>query len=249
LQDGDWEAPLIDNPECKIGCGEWKRPMIVNPAYKGKWKPPKIDNPAYKGIWVPRQLPNPDYFEEKNPRDQLAPMAAIAVEVWTTNGGIFFDNFAVGHNIRELWAFADATYGLKEAVETRKAEREKQEKEREKKKKERDAKLKKKGGATLQEKVQMKVEEIAEFLVDHAFMALGTAFALFLGFALTVISILNNKKERKVQAKANAKAAAAAAAASKGKDEKDEDNDADEGDDEDEEEEEEDTRKKNGKKK
>merc|ERR1711871_615437 len=30
--DGDWEAPMIDNPEYK---GEWKAKMIKNPEYKG----------------------------------------------------------------------------------------------------------------------------------------------------------------------------------------------------------------------
>ena len=50
MQDGEWEAPQIDNPDCeKYGCGEWKRPMIKNPAYKGVWKAPRIPNPAYKG--------------------------------------------------------------------------------------------------------------------------------------------------------------------------------------------------------
>ena len=48
--DGDWEAPLIENPACKDapGCGAWTRPSIDNPAFKGKWRPPMIDNPAYK---------------------------------------------------------------------------------------------------------------------------------------------------------------------------------------------------------
>merc|ERR1711998_554582 len=26
-EDGPWEAPLIENPQCKTGCGPWKRPM------------------------------------------------------------------------------------------------------------------------------------------------------------------------------------------------------------------------------
>ena len=37
-----WEAPLVDNPACNVGCGEWKRPMMLNPAYKGAWKAPKV---------------------------------------------------------------------------------------------------------------------------------------------------------------------------------------------------------------
>merc|ERR1719502_41554 len=29
-EDGEWEAPIVANPACSIGCGEWKRPMIDN---------------------------------------------------------------------------------------------------------------------------------------------------------------------------------------------------------------------------
>lgn len=48
-KDGEWEAPQINNPDCKkAGCGPWSAPMIKNPAYKGKWKVPRIDNPAYR---------------------------------------------------------------------------------------------------------------------------------------------------------------------------------------------------------
>lgn len=67
--DGEWEAPLIDNPKCADapGCGEWKPPIIDNPNYKGKWRPPMIDNPNYRGKWKPRTIPNPEYFEDLEP--------------------------------------------------------------------------------------------------------------------------------------------------------------------------------------
>ena len=48
--DGEWEAPHISNPACRIGCGEWSPPMIDNPKYKGVWRPPMIDNPNYQVI-------------------------------------------------------------------------------------------------------------------------------------------------------------------------------------------------------
>lgn len=50
-EDGEWEAPMVDNPACaKSGCGQWAPPTINNPAYKGKWIAPMIPNPSYKGI-------------------------------------------------------------------------------------------------------------------------------------------------------------------------------------------------------
>lgn len=67
--DGEWEAPLIDNPKCAVsdGCGKWEAPLITNPEYKGKWRAPLIDNPNYKGKWKARRIPNPDFFEDQNP--------------------------------------------------------------------------------------------------------------------------------------------------------------------------------------
>ena len=41
--------------------GEWEAPMIDNPDYKGEWKAPQIDNPAYKGKWIHPMIANPDY--------------------------------------------------------------------------------------------------------------------------------------------------------------------------------------------
>lgn len=41
--------------------GEWEAPMIPNPEYKGEWTPKMIDNPRYKGEWTPKMIPNPDF--------------------------------------------------------------------------------------------------------------------------------------------------------------------------------------------
>ena len=73
--DGEWEAPLVDNPKCTVGCGPWKPPQVANPSYKGKWRAPLIDNVNYKGKWAPRRIPNPDYYEDKNPF-QMTPIVS-----------------------------------------------------------------------------------------------------------------------------------------------------------------------------
>lgn len=99
--DGDWEAPLIDNPACVSvsGCGKWQPPMIANPAYKGKWKPPKIANPNYKGKWAPRKIPNPDYFFDETPFASLDSIGAVAFELWSMTDNIAFDNLIVTSNL------------------------------------------------------------------------------------------------------------------------------------------------------
>lgn len=117
--DGDWEPPMVDNPVCKsAGCGPWKAPLIKNPDFRGKWSPPLIENPEYKGPWKARQIPNPDFFVDLRPAD-LAPMRGLAIEVWTMQDQIEFDNFYVGSDLDDAFAFARGTWGKKRTAEYR----------------------------------------------------------------------------------------------------------------------------------
>jgi len=71
--DGDWEAPMIDNPE-----------------YKGEWSPKQIANPAYKGEWVHPEIEIPDFVDD----DQLYAFesnAYVGFEVWQVKAGTIFD--------------------------------------------------------------------------------------------------------------------------------------------------------------
>jgi calreticulin len=74
--DGEWEAPLIDNPE-----------------YKGPWKPTMIDNPEYKGPWEHPMIPNPDY--KPNTYAKYDALNYIGFELWTVNAGSIFDNILI----------------------------------------------------------------------------------------------------------------------------------------------------------
>lgn len=86
--DGEWEVPMIDNPEYK---GEWKAPMIPNPEYKGEWVHPKIDNPAYQ-------------YDEKIYHYESSKY--IGIEIWQVKSGTVFDNFLVTDdaNLAKEWA-------------------------------------------------------------------------------------------------------------------------------------------------
>lgn len=104
--DGEWEAPLINNPKCeKVGCGDWKPPLIDNPNYKGKWYPPMIDNPNYKGKWKPRKIPNPDFYEDKTPF-KMSSIGAVGIELWSMTDGIYFDNIVITDDklVADQWA-------------------------------------------------------------------------------------------------------------------------------------------------
>ncbi|CEM22137.1 unnamed protein product [Vitrella brassicaformis CCMP3155] len=115
-EDGEWTAPLVDNPKCKVGCGKWEAPMIDNPNYKGKWTPPLIDNPNYKGEWKARQIKNPDYFVDNAPH-ALSPINAIGIELWTMQSGILFDNIVVSRDMAKAKAFGEATWKVRHDIE------------------------------------------------------------------------------------------------------------------------------------
>ena len=115
--DGEWEAPEVENPKCAVGCGAWERPMVANPDFKGKWSAPMIDNPEYKGEWAPEQIDNEAFFEDDDPVASFLPIGAVAVEIWTMSGGIHFDNIYLGSDPAAAKAFADATWAVKNPAE------------------------------------------------------------------------------------------------------------------------------------
>ena len=112
--DGEWEAPLINNPACEssAGCGPWSQPMIDNPAYKGKWYPALINNPNYKGKWRPRKIPNPDYYHDPEPFKMTA-IGAVGIELWSMSDDIYFDNILITDKIEIADNWAKDTFDLK----------------------------------------------------------------------------------------------------------------------------------------
>jgi calreticulin len=99
-EDGEWEAPLIDNPE-----------------FKGTWKPKMIDNPAYKGAWVHPMIPNPDYIEDKELHVRCKDCTHIGFELWMVTSGTIFDDIIVTDSLEEAKAYADATFETKKIAE------------------------------------------------------------------------------------------------------------------------------------
>jgi len=89
--------------------GEWEAPLISNPEYKGDWKAKKIPNPAYKGAWVHPEIPNPDY-KENNELYAYSDIGSIGVDVWQVKSGTIFDNIFVSDSVSEAEAFLADTY-------------------------------------------------------------------------------------------------------------------------------------------
>lgn len=175
-EDGEFEAPTIANPRCEVapGCGEWKRPMIKNPAYKGKWVRPMIKNPAYKGVWKARQIANPGFFVDDNlHRLGGAAIQGVAVEVWTMNGGMQFDNFLITRSEEEATAaYKQLTQPRAETLEAEYAAKERSER--------RAARVAaaEQGGAM--EKVRYVVGEATDMALEQPAAAAATAVVLLL---------------------------------------------------------------------
>jgi calreticulin len=109
--------------------GEWEAPMIDNPEYKGPWKPKMIENPDYKGPWVHPMVPNPDYKDD----DEMFMVCKdtcthVGFELWQVKTGTLFDDIIVTDSLEEAQAFAQETFfkkkdGEKETYDKIQAER------------------------------------------------------------------------------------------------------------------------------
>jgi len=116
--------------------GEWEAPMIDNPEYKGEWSPRMIPNPAYKGEWVHPKVPNPDYFEDAN-LYAYDSNNFVGIEVWQVKAGTIFDNVIITDSVDEAKKLGELTVKLQEAEKKahEKAEEERRQREEEERKK------------------------------------------------------------------------------------------------------------------
>jgi len=150
----DWEKPEhIKDPDAKKPDdwdddmdGEWEAPMIDNPEFKGEWKPKQIKNPAYKGKWIHPEIDNPEY-EANDELYLYEDWGAIGIDIWQVKSGSIFDNILVTDDVAEAKAHAAETFEpLKEVEKKKKEEHEEEEKkkmEAEEKKREEEEKDKK----------------------------------------------------------------------------------------------------------
>lgn len=91
--------------------GEWEPPMIDNPEYKGPWTPKMIDNPDYKGPWVHPMIPNPDYvYDEKMYAVCPNGCTHVGFELWQVKSGTIFDDILVTDSLEEAQKFAEETF-------------------------------------------------------------------------------------------------------------------------------------------
>merc|ERR1711948_66552 len=103
--------------------GEWEAPMKDNPAYKGEWYVKRISNPAYKGLWEAKKIANPEY-EDDDALYKYADFGFIGFDLWQVKGGTIFDNVIITDDQSEADAFAKKWKALSEVEKAKKKEEE-----------------------------------------------------------------------------------------------------------------------------
>lgn len=98
--------------------GEWEPPMIDNPDYKGPWKPKMIDNPDYKGPWEHPMIPNPEYIYDSEMYAVCKEECThVGFELWQVKSGTIFDDIIVTDSLEEAQQFAEETFFKKKDKE------------------------------------------------------------------------------------------------------------------------------------
>lgn len=96
--------------------GEWEAPMIDNPAYKGPWSQKQIDNPDYKGPWVHPEIDNPDFAADPE-LYSYSSFGTVAIDIWQVKSGSIFDNIIITDSVQEAADFMAETYSANKDAE------------------------------------------------------------------------------------------------------------------------------------
>merc|ERR1712206_74374 len=103
--------------------GEWEAPMKDNPEYKGEWYAKRISNPAYKGLWEAKKIANPEYKDDDS-LYRYDDFGFIGFDLWQVKGGTIFDNVIITDDKAEADGFAKKWKALSEVEKTKKKEEE-----------------------------------------------------------------------------------------------------------------------------
>jgi len=124
LKPEDWDQPEhISDPDARKPDdwdeemdGEWEPPMIDNPDYKGDWKPKQIPNPAYKGPWIHPEIDNPDYVADDS-LYKYNDIGIIGLDLWQVKSGTIFDNILITDDEEYAEVIGNETWGATKDAE------------------------------------------------------------------------------------------------------------------------------------
>jgi calreticulin len=102
--------------------GEWEAPMKDNPEYKGDWKAKRISNPEYKGVWEAKKIDNPEFVDD-DAVYKFADFGFIGFDLWQVKAETIFDNVIITDDVAEADNFA-AKWKTLNAIEQEKKKEE-----------------------------------------------------------------------------------------------------------------------------
>merc|ERR1719356_794058 len=117
--------------------GEWEAPMKDNPAYKGDWNGKRISNPAYKGFWEAKKIANPEY-QDDDMIYKYDDFGFVGFDLWQVKGGTIFDNIMITDDLAEADSFAKKWKELSEVEKSKKKEEDDSKKTEDKKEDEKE---------------------------------------------------------------------------------------------------------------
>jgi len=117
--------------------GEWEAPMKDNPEYKGEWFAKRISNPEYKGFWEAKKIANPEY-EDDDSVYKYADFGFIGFDLWQVKSGTIFDNIIITDDEAEADSFTKKWKELSEVEKSKKKEEDDAKKADDKKKEDED---------------------------------------------------------------------------------------------------------------
>ncbi|KAJ2381538.1 hypothetical protein GGI05_005949, partial [Coemansia sp. RSA 2603] len=88
--------------------GDWEPPVIANPEFKGEWKPRQIPNPEYKGEWSAPLIDNPEYEEDEDLA--VFNIGYVGIDIWTVKSGTIFDNILITDDFDYASGFGNKTW-------------------------------------------------------------------------------------------------------------------------------------------
>merc|ERR1711918_254248 len=101
--------------------GEWEAPMKDNPDFKGEWFVKRISNPAYKGVWSAKEIDNPE-FKDDDSIYAYEDFGFIGFDLWQVKGGTIFDNVIITDDKAEADEFAKKWKALSEVEKAKEDE-------------------------------------------------------------------------------------------------------------------------------
>ena len=73
--------------------------------------------PSPQGVWSPQKISNPKYYDDTTPLANIGKINAVAIEIWTMDSAIYFDNIAVSNDPAAAAELRESTFAPKKIAE------------------------------------------------------------------------------------------------------------------------------------